>query len=245
MYKFSSRVRYSETDMGGNLTPEAIINYFQDCTTFNSEDLGIGVDFMKEQGMAWVLSSWQIVIDRYPHFCEQIRIGTAPYDFKGFLGYRNFLMETETGEQLACANSIWTLLDIHTGLPARPLQKMYDCYALEERLPMEYAPRKIALPKRTPGEPATEENSFTAKEPIVVKQHHLDTNCHVNNGQYVKMAMDFLQEGITLRELRVEYKKSAVLDDTIFPEVHEEDNRLLVTLNNEEMKPYSIVELLW
>ena len=43
MYTFDSRIRYSETDSEGKLTMASIINYFQDCSTFQSEDLGLGV----------------------------------------------------------------------------------------------------------------------------------------------------------------------------------------------------------
>ena len=40
MYEFNSRVRYSEIDHHGTLTLPALINYFQDCSTFQSEDCG-------------------------------------------------------------------------------------------------------------------------------------------------------------------------------------------------------------
>ena len=39
MYEFNSRVRYSEIDHHGTLTLPALINYFQDCSTFQSEDV--------------------------------------------------------------------------------------------------------------------------------------------------------------------------------------------------------------
>ena len=38
MYTFDSRVRYSETDEEGNLSVVGIMNYLQDCSTFQSED---------------------------------------------------------------------------------------------------------------------------------------------------------------------------------------------------------------
>ena len=34
MYAFDSRIRYSETDSEGYLTLDALLNYFQDCSTF-------------------------------------------------------------------------------------------------------------------------------------------------------------------------------------------------------------------
>ena len=48
MYTFDSRVRYSETDKDGRLSLNGIINYMQDCTNFQSEDIGVGIDFLNE-----------------------------------------------------------------------------------------------------------------------------------------------------------------------------------------------------
>ena len=42
-YSFTSRIRYSEIGEDGNLTLPGLINYFQDCSTFQSEAIGEGV----------------------------------------------------------------------------------------------------------------------------------------------------------------------------------------------------------
>lgn len=42
MYSFTSRVRYSEIGQDGRLTIPALVDYLQDCTTFGSEELGLG-----------------------------------------------------------------------------------------------------------------------------------------------------------------------------------------------------------
>ena len=51
-YTFRSKVRYSECDREGRLTPFSVINYFQDCSTFQSEDLGVGVKYLSEKKRA-------------------------------------------------------------------------------------------------------------------------------------------------------------------------------------------------
>ena len=66
MYTFDSRIRYSETDETGALSLLGVINYMQDCSTFQSEDIGLGVEYLEKKKRAWLLSSWRIVIDRYP-----------------------------------------------------------------------------------------------------------------------------------------------------------------------------------
>lgn len=234
MYTFDSRVRYSEVGVDGRLTIESLLDYFQDCSTFHSEDIGLGVEYLNELHQVWMLSAWQICVNRYPRLCENIVIGTAPYDFRGFIGCRNFVMKTQDGEALAYANSIWTLMDIRKMLPARPSERMLEGYVLEEKYPMEYAPRKIAMPKE--GE---------TLEAFAVKQHHLDTNNHVNNGQYVRMAMDCIPKEFRIKQLRVEYKNQAMLEDIVCPVVAVSGDGAMytVSLNDEEGKPYSIVEM--
>lgn len=233
MYSFESRIRYSETDCDGKLTMVSLLNYFQDCSTFQSESLGVGLKYMDELGMVWVLSSWQIVVNRFPKLCEEVVIGTLPYKFKAFMGLRNFVMRTKEGEQLAVANSIWSLLDLRTGKPTLPPEEMLEKYRLEEMLPMEYAPRKIVLPE-----------GGSNKEPIVVKKHHLDTNHHVNNGQYVNMAMEFLPEAFEISQMRAEYKKQAFLDDMLIPYVAEDDSKCVVNFADAEGKTCVCVEFL-
>ena len=234
MYTFQSRIRYSEIGTDGDLTLESLLDYFQDCSIFHSEELGLGVDYLSEKNLAWVLSSWQIVVERYPHLCENVVIGTAPYEFKSFVGYRNFWMDTEDGERIACANSIWSLMDLKKMAPAKPPIEMVEGYTLSERLQMDYAPRRITVPAEG-----------KLQDQIEVRAHHLDTNGHVNNGQYVRMAMEYIPEDFRIRQLRAEYKKQAVLNDKILPVVAVNENKTIytVSLNGENENPYSIIEL--
>lgn len=231
MYTFDSRIRYSETDSEGRLTMAALINYFQDCSIFHSEDVSLGLRYLRERNLVWVLSSWQIVVERYPELGERVTIGTCPYDMKGFLGYRNFWMTDEGGSYIAKANSLWSLLDTAVGKLSTVTMEMAEGYGLGEKLEMEYAPRKIAIPQ-----------GGTTRESIIVKRHHIDTNHHVNNQQFVDMAMDFLPKDFVVGQLRAEYKKQAFLDDVLMPYVAEEGTRLVVTLTDQGGLPYVVIE---
>ena len=46
-YEFESKVRYSEIDHRGTMTLPALINYFQDCSTFQSEEIGYVMEVLK------------------------------------------------------------------------------------------------------------------------------------------------------------------------------------------------------
>lgn len=233
MYTYDSRIRYSELDETGHLKIEALLDYFQDCSTFHSEDLGIGVEYLKKQNMVWVMSAWQIVVERYPELGETVTVGTAPYDFKGFVGYRNFLMTDEKGERIACANTIWGLISTENAKPVKLTEEMRRKYVLEPRLEMDYAPRRIQIPEE-----------MRKGEPIQIRAHHLDTNHHVNNGQYVKIAMDSLVEQCQVKQLRAEYKKQTFLNDMLIPYISDnQDGKHVVVLKDEEENICCIVEL--
>ena len=230
MYTFGSRIRYSETDSEGILTMASLINYFQDCSTFQSEDLGLGVECLQEAHLVWVLSSWQIVVERYPRLCERVTVGTLPYDMKGFLGYRNFAMLDEAGNYIAKANTLWSLLNTDTGKPSMIPEKMVDGYRLEEKLEMEYAPRKIVIPA----------GSVTG-EALVVKKHHLDTNHHVNNAQYIAFAREAAGISFPIERLRADYRRAAVLGDVIEPRIDRQPEEVTVGLFNAQGEPYAAV----
>ena len=227
MYTFDSRIRFSESDSQGYLPLTGLLNYFQDASTFQSEDLGRGLAYTKANNLVWVLSAWQIVVDRYPKLGDKVTIGTFPYDFKAFIGLRNFCMMDENGEYLARANSVWSLLSTENGKPVQPSKELLSAYELEEKLDMEYAPRKIPVPA-----------GGQVVDVVTVKKQHLDTNHHVNNGQYVEMAMTFLPESFVIGQLRAEYKKQAFLGDVLYPYVVQEGSKYVVHLTDADGKTY-------
>lgn len=75
-YQFQSRIRYSEIGENKRLTLPGLINYFQDCSTFQSEELGNGVNDMYTKGKVWVLAYWQIEINKLPVLGEAITTQT-------------------------------------------------------------------------------------------------------------------------------------------------------------------------
>ena len=232
MYSFNARVRYSEVGGDRRLSVPGVVNYLQDCSTFQSEDLKMGIDYLEQSHRAWWLSSWQIVINRYPRLGEEIVVSTWPYDFKGIYGYRNFTICDKQGEYLVKANSIWFLFDTKAGRPAKVEREDIRGYQTEgdKKLDMEYAPRRIAL-----------SGEYEAGEPVTVTLHHIDTNRHVNNAQYVAVAREAIPESFQIREIRVEYKKAAVLGDVMIPRISREKEACTVALCSQDRTAYAVV----
>lgn len=230
-YQFASRIRFSEADHHQRITLPAIINYFQDCSTFQSDALGCGIDACRERARGWVLSSWQVEVERYPKLGEEIRVRTWACGFEGLYGYRNFCMETPDGQIAAWAYSVWVYMDMEKGRPARVDPEEAERYGYGEPLEKEYAPRKIRLPKE-----AIEQPDFP------VRRYHIDTNEHVNNCQYVQMALEFIPAPQEVVKMRAEYKKSAVFGDRIYPRYAKEEDREVVELCDAKGSPYALVE---
>lgn len=221
-YEFQSRVRYSECGEDCRLHLGGVVNYFQDAATFQGEELGIGIPWLKPQNLAWILVSWQIFTDRMPKLGEEITIRTWAYSFQNFYGLRNLELLDAEGGRAAWANSVWVLMDFARKRPVRVMPEMIEKYGQEEKLDMAYAPRRIPVPGGGAG-----------MEPFTIHRGHLDSNHHVNNGQYIQMAMDYLPDGFRLCETRVEYKEQAFLGDVIRPVVVRQEDAVTVSLEKE------------
>lgn len=233
MYQFDSRVRYSEVDSRGELTWLALMDYFQDCSVFHSQEHGLGVEYLSENHIAWVLSSWQICLNRMPRLAESVTTQTWAYGLKGFYGYRNFSMNSTENERLAYANSVWVLIDTQKGRPVKVPQIMVDRYGLDPQLEMECSDRKIQVPE-----------GYCEHEEIIVPQYFIDTNQHMNNSRYVQVALQYLPEEFVAGEIRVEYRRAAVQGDVLIPRVTIGEVSSTVVLGAEDAKPYAVIEFI-
>lgn len=231
MYKTEGCVRYSECARDNKIKIPAIINYFQDCTTENSEQMGVGYAYLREKKRAWILNSWQVFIRRRPEVGEKIEVSTWATGFKGVFGPRDFFMKTSDGEELVCAHSLWVYVDTETGRPIKPTEEEIGVYEVEAPLEVKSLSRKIKSP-----ESATEVDTFS------VHKYHIDTNNHVNNSKYIELACEVLPEDFCITGLRVEYKKAAVYGDTMILKSAMEEDRIIASLCDEEGNPYAIVE---
>lgn len=233
MYEMKIRVRYSEIDTEKKVDISQIVKYFQDCSTFQSEDVGYGIEVLEQIGRVWFLCAWQIQVERYPVFGETLTIRTWPHDRNDLYAYRNFVMIDESGKEIAKANSIWFLVDTKTEKPVRITDEDVLMYGIGQPLEMEYKARKIKIPK-----------DMKVCDPFPILRSHIDTNGHVNNSQYIIFAQEYLPKGFVVHSMRADYKKAAKLHDQIFPQVCKIEDQYVVQFCDENKKPYVAIEFL-
>lgn len=212
MYTYDKKILFSDIDANSKMSFYSLMNSIQDCINVNSESIGRGIDYMLEHGRTWFAVGWNIEIKRMPTIFEEITLKTWPYDFGTTLGYRNVIVTDSKGEDIICADSLWALMDVAEGRPTKITEEDAKGYDLEPAYPMEPMQRKIKIPKET-----------TVVGELEVKKSNIDYNGHMSNGEYVKIAYDYLQGDVNVSRMRVEYKSQAKLGEKISVRAYTED----------------------
>ena len=231
MYSYDAIVRYSKT--GGRKTSSmaTIANYFQDCAILQSEEVGIGLDYLAEHNRAWFLISWQIEVDRYPELGEQIKVRTWAYDFKASLGFRNIDVIDGEGNRIVKAASIWSYVDTESMRPVKIDQEVAEAYPMEPAIDMEYAPRKIKL-----------WDEYTKVDTRHVMSYQIDSNNHMNNEAYIALAQEYVEDITDITAVRAEYKMQYVKDDVIVVKRARDGKYVQILLCDEEDRVKCVVQ---
>jgi len=230
-YTIESRVRYSEIGRDRGLTIPGVIDYFQDCGTFQAEDLGLGIDYMAKEQLANFLTSWHIVFHKFPYLGDKVMISTWAAEYKHLMAKRDFQMLDADSKPIIEAESEWVCMDLAEGRPIPFTDIMVERYGVEPELELKKTTRHIRLPK-----------TMESLESFPVLKHHIDTNDHVNNCQYISMALEMISRSSRIDELRVEYRQSAVLGDVIYPRRSVSEDKAYIALENEDGVTYVNIE---
>ena len=123
------------------------------------------------------------------------------------------------------------MFDLEAGRPVRVQEDDIRGYgeAGAKPLEMEYATKRIAVPE-----------DYREDSPVEITRHYIDTNHHVNNARYAEIAMESLPCGFSVGELRIEYKKAAMLGDIVIPRVGESGEGIAVDLRNPSGDRYAV-----
>ncbi len=230
MYSYQDRIKYSEVDANLDLTYFGLVNYMQNCSCFHSDDVGVGVYYLAPKKLGWFVTSYEIHIKRLPRYSEKVKVCTWPYQVRGMMAHRLYSIETEDGEVLVYADSLWVLMDLDKLKPARFTEEIANAYPVDASLPQFNLDRnKLRL--------------STALEKVgefIVTDRYLDTNNHMNNSHYIDVTRYYLPEQ-TFNTININYKKAALLDDKLDVYIGKIEEGYQVVLKKED-EVYTIVE---
>ena len=235
-------IHYYEVDIKKMAHITTIINYLGDMAMYQSEILGVGIDYLKENNMAWVLYKWDITMDSYPLLNETIKVQTSAYSFKKFYGYREHEIIDAKGNKIGHANSVWFLINMNRRRPMRIMEGMYEVYGIDENNNTD-----IDIQNIPPISEVHSEKSFQ------VRYSDIDTNMHVNNVKYVAWALETVPKDIVLnyelKNIKATYEKETTYGETITvsTEVIRQENKIICRhkITNDEGTTLTLLESIW
>ena len=221
MYSLNYKVTTSACDSEGRLKLYSALQMMQDCSEMWI-DLEPGVkQYFAEQNMAQLLATRQVEVIRVPEFKEELTVTTSVYDIKPMFGFRNTFIYDAEGKPCYKTWSMGAFVDKAAGKLKRVDDATIASMNLEPQLEMNYKDRRIMLPK---------EGGETLDH-IKVLRADIDYNKHVNNANYVRMAMELLPENFKVQGLRVEYRVAAKLGDVLIPTIYKIEGGFIISLS--------------
>jgi acyl-ACP thioesterase len=199
----------SSVDISKSLCVSAAFDYFQDIAGLHADNLGAGIDHIKEAyGISWIVMRVRLEVNRMPHLEEPVIVESWPQPPK--VRYdRDYRIRTEKdGEILANAASSWILMNLttHEITKGKVFDYTYDIRETERAVVGKLRQLKAPGPLVT-----------VAERPI--RYSDVDYNLHVNNARYIDFIMDcyplaFHQEH-EVGAIEVNYVNEARPDETL------------------------------
>ncbi|MBQ7427381.1 MAG: hypothetical protein IJV20_09050 [Prevotella sp.] len=221
MYSIKYKVTTSNCDSEGRLKLYSALQMMQDCSEMWIDSEPDVKQYFTKQNMAQLLATRQVEILRVPEYKENMTVTTSVYGMKPMFGFRNTFIYDSEGKPCYRTWSMGAFVDKAAGKLKRVDDATIASLTLEPQLEMNYKDRRIILPREV-GE---------TLEPIKVLRADIDYNKHVNNANYVRMAMELLPENFKVQGLRVEYRVAAKLGDVLIPTIYKIEGGFIISLS--------------
>ena len=220
MYSLKYKVTTSTCDSEGQLKLYSALQMMQDCSEMWIDSEPGVRQYFAEQNMAQLLASRQVEVIRVPEYKEELTVTSTVYGMKPMFGFRNTFIYDAEGKPCYRTWSMGAFVDKSNGKLKRVDDATIASMTLEPQLEMTYKDRRIILPKE----------DGTTLDPIRVLRADIDYNKHLNNANYIRMAMELLPEDFEVKGLRVEYRVPAKLSDMLIPTLFKIDGGIIISL---------------
>ena len=233
MYTLNYKVTTSTCDSEGKLKLYSALQMMQDCSEMWIDSEPTARKFFNDNNMTQLLATRQVEVVRVPRFKEDLTVTTSIYEVLPMYGFRNTFIRDAQGQPCYRTWSMGAFVDLATGKLARLSEDAIASLTLEAKQEMNYRGRRIILPKQ----------DGTVLEPVTVMRADIDYNRHMNNANYVRIAMELLPEGFEVHDMRVEYRIAAKQGDLLTPTLYPIDGGYIVSLAIDN-QPSAIIEFL-
>ena len=198
-YQMKMKIPFDMADMNGHIKLPDVILLSLQVSGMQSIELGVSDKAILENyNLVWIITDYDIEVDRLPRFAEEITIETEALSYNRLFCYRRFTIYDETGQELIHMMATFVLMD-------RDSRKVH---AVESEI---VAPYQSDFDKKL-----IRGSKYDSLNEPIIKDYHvrfydLDMNGHVNNSKYLDwifevMGADFLTHYIP-KKINLKYVK--------------------------------------
>lgn len=224
IYEIKRHVTFNDIDATGDLKLGSILKYMAEASWKNAEDLGAGIDFTMEIGLAFIIQRTGIRIFKAPQLGDELTVRTWPAQLTRSAFKRNGDISDAEGNKLIEWESLWVLIDINERKIKRP-SAFPRQFPVHGQLGVEIEANKI-IPSEDMQQIGTLSHTVAFSE--------LDMNAHMNNTVYGDLIMNILSkyDAPTIKnwiDIQFNYNNEAKLADEITLSYTNASNQLYVT----------------
>ena len=179
------RARSYEADPLGRLQVPILCRLLQEVATAHAAELGVAVDALIDSGVAWVLSRFDLHVERWPRSDDELIIETWPAAMNRLLTERRFRILDTQGNEIGSASTLWLVLDLERRRPVR-----LPAAVVEQLQQLDLAPDPVRPAELIPPENPTVELAFT------VRRSDVDLAGHANNTSFVEWVVEAVPDEI-------------------------------------------------
>ena len=174
-----------QEDDNGVARVQALCDYMQEAAGNHAARLGVSIDRLSEDGLAWVLARLRVTPIFLPSVHERIQVETWPVGVEGVQFRRDFIVRREDGSIIARAVSHWVVVS----LAARKVCRI-PAFIAEIALDNTATAMQDAKSKLPEVGPEFEAHALQARLADV------DRNRHVNNVRYMEWIIESVPEDV-------------------------------------------------
>lgn len=207
-YQKAYTSRPSDYNRNGNQSYEAILQILETAANDHSQSAGDSIADANKNGIAWILTEWQVKILRRPRNGECLNIttwvrGKAPAS----TAFRDFIVTDNDYIEVIRAEAKFALIDLKTSKLTRISEELFASYQPEDKEIFEFSQRL-----RTPTE-------YSAETKLNLRRSDIDFNGHVHNTRYIDFALQALPmdsfDRDSFSKIRISYKKPVTENNTV------------------------------
>lgn len=207
VFHYETQVSFSQADINGNFSLNELLRITSDAAVEDYRQQGLSREFLKENGLAILVSRVSFHFHKMPRENQRISVVTWEEKPEPLQLKRAYKIFDESGKLLVDGLSSWIVvnLDVRRIMPTKDfkLHKPNDYQRQDGCM----KPGKITLPE-----------NMTELESRKIRFSDLDSNGHTTNSRYGSFIADALPREYStsrLSDFRINYSKEAMLDETV------------------------------